>query len=88
MRWSGLKNGELLRRASGTFGVFLTIDRGLQHQQRLPEGMALVTRRARSNAIGTLREMAPEILAALAAIQPEQRVSVGPGRADLRQSRA
>ena len=31
--WSGTTNGELLRRAQGSFDVLLSMDRGLQHQQ-------------------------------------------------------
>ena len=33
--WSSLKNGELLRRASKTFDVFVTADQNLQYQQNL-----------------------------------------------------
>ena len=33
--WAGFKNSELLRRASGTFDVLLTVDQQLRHQQNL-----------------------------------------------------
>jgi predicted nuclease of predicted toxin-antitoxin system len=33
--WSGLKNGELLRRAAASFDVFVTADQNLQYQQNL-----------------------------------------------------
>lgn len=33
--WSGLKNGELLERASEVFDVFFTADQNLQYQQNL-----------------------------------------------------
>jgi predicted nuclease of predicted toxin-antitoxin system len=33
--WSGLKNGELLQRASESFDVFLTADQNLPYQQNL-----------------------------------------------------
>ena len=36
-RWTSYANGELLRRAQVTFDVFLTADRRLQYQQRLPQ---------------------------------------------------
>ena len=29
LRWKGLKNGELLRKASAEFDVFITMDKGL-----------------------------------------------------------
>ena len=33
--WSGVRNGELLKRAGGEFDVFLTMDRRLPEQQRI-----------------------------------------------------
>lgn len=48
--WTGVTNGELLRRASGHFDALLTMDRNLQHQQnlaQLPFGVILI--RAPSN---------------------------------------
>lgn len=33
--WSGLRNGELLQRASESFDVFLTADQNLPYQQNL-----------------------------------------------------
>lgn len=33
--WSGLKNGELLRRAENEFDVFMTTDKNLRYQQNL-----------------------------------------------------
>lgn len=32
--WAGKRNGELLRLAEGSFDVFLTLDKGVQYQQR------------------------------------------------------
>lgn len=43
--WSGIENGELLRRASGHFEVFLTGDKNLRHQQNLakvPLGIVVI----------------------------------------------
>ncbi len=34
--WGAFKNVELLRRAEGNFDVFLTADRRMQYQQKLP----------------------------------------------------
>ena len=34
--WGAFQNGELLRRAVGNFDVFLTADRRMQYQQKLP----------------------------------------------------
>ena len=50
--WSGIKNGELLRRAQTVCDVFVTLDRNLEFQQNvkiLPFGIVVVG--ARSNRI-------------------------------------
>ena len=76
--WSGLKNGELLRRASERFDVFLTADQNLQFQQNLrnlPVAVAVIV--ARANRIQVLKPMVPEILAAIARIQPRTLVRIG-----------
>ncbi|MCZ6753498.1 MAG: DUF5615 family PIN-like protein [Acidobacteria bacterium] len=75
--WSGIENGELLRRASGKFGAFLTDDKHLQRTQDLPPDLALVTIKARSNRIQTLRPLVPELLKALESARPGTFVRVG-----------
>ncbi len=35
--WSGLTNGELLDRAGGRFDALITMDRNIEHQQRLAD---------------------------------------------------
>jgi hypothetical protein len=64
--WSGVKNGELLRLASGSYDAFLTMDRLLPEQQvlkRLPFGVLLLI--APSNRMAHLRPLVPAILEAL-----------------------
>jgi hypothetical protein len=34
--WGSFRNGDLLRLAEGNFDVFLTADRRMQYQQKLP----------------------------------------------------
>ena len=78
MRWSGLKNGELLAQASSQFDVMLTADQNLPYQQnldRLP--IAVVVIAAKNNRIETLRALVPELLAALSSIQPRTLIHVG-----------
>ncbi len=75
--WSGIENGELLRRASGKFGAFLTVDKHLQRTQDLPPDLALVTIKARSNRIQTLRPLVPDLLKALESVRPGAVVRVG-----------
>ena len=51
--WSGTTNGELLRRAQGSFDILLSMDRGLQHQQDLGAlRLRIVVIRAPSNRHG------------------------------------
>lgn len=60
--WSGLKNGELLRRAAAVCDVFVTLDRNLEYQQNvkiLPYGIIVV--RARSNRMEHLTPLVAEI---------------------------
>jgi hypothetical protein len=61
--WAGIKNGELMRRASGVCDVFLTLDRSLPFQQNVkaaPFGSIVV--RATSNRIDVLVPLVESIL--------------------------
>ena len=69
--WAGIKNGELLRRMTGRYDVLITMDRGIEFQQKLsivPFGIVIV--RARSNRMQHLSPLVPAILAAIAATKP------------------
>jgi len=60
--WSGLKNGELLERASGRFEVMLTADQNLEHQQNLGRfNIAVVVLVAMNNRIESLRPLVPSV---------------------------
>jgi len=62
MRWSSLKNGELLERASGRFDVMLTADENLDHQQNLARfNIAVVVLVAMNNRIESLRSLVPSV---------------------------
>jgi hypothetical protein len=63
--WAGLTNGELMRKISGSFEIFLTIDKRLESEQHIPEDVALITVRARSNRTQDLRPLVPEVLRAV-----------------------
>jgi hypothetical protein len=76
--WTGIKNGELLRRMTGQYDVLVTMGRSIEFQQRLstlPFGIVLV--RARSNRIQDLRPLVPSILSALDAVDPGRVRRVG-----------
>ena len=78
MGWSGVKNGELLRRTAGQFDAFVTMDRSLEFQQKLgplPFGILLI--RAASNRLHDVQPLIPDILAALPALVPGKVTRVG-----------
>ncbi len=69
--WTGIKNGELLRRMGGRYDALVTMDRSIEFQQRistLPFGIVIV--RAPSNRMQDLRPLVPSILAAVDAVKP------------------
>lgn len=71
MGWAGVKNGALIHRITGRFDAFLTIDRGIVHQQNLrgiPFGIIALS--AFSNDIETLRPLLPRVREALATLRP------------------
>jgi predicted nuclease of predicted toxin-antitoxin system len=71
MSWSGLKNGEVLRRAAASFDVLLTADQNLEYQQnldRLP--IAVVVLVARSNRIEQLQPLLSRLLTILSSLRP------------------
>jgi predicted nuclease of predicted toxin-antitoxin system len=71
MGWAGVKNGALLRLAEKDFDVFLTVDRGLEHQQDLSgTTLAVILLRAPSNDIVVLRPLLPAVREALDKAKP------------------
>ena len=76
--WAGTKNGALLKRASGLIDALVTIDRKLATPAEfsvLPFGVVVVG--AQSNRVQDLMPLVPEILAALARVQPGSVEQVG-----------
>ena len=74
---AGLKNGKLLEKVSGKYEIFLTIDKRIEHEQKIPKDVAVVTVRARSNRIQDLRPLVPEIRQALKEAKAGKATSVG-----------
>ena len=76
--WSGIQNGELLRRMHGRFDALVTMDRGMPSQQNLaahPFGVVLV--KAGSKRMVHLRPLVSEILVALDGISHGEVRQVG-----------
>ena len=77
MGWAGIKNGELLKRASNIFDVLITVDKGVQHQNSLEgKNIALITLVVRWNKLQYLLPLVPQILQVLADIRPGQMVNI------------
>jgi predicted nuclease of predicted toxin-antitoxin system len=67
----GLKNGELLRAASGVFEVLVTVDQNLAHQQNIRSfDIAVLIMIARKNTYDALKPLMPRTLQALKQIKP------------------
>jgi predicted nuclease of predicted toxin-antitoxin system len=61
--WSGLKNGELLRKAESDYDVFVTTDQNLQFQQRLTDyALGVIVLAAQSNRLADLVPLVPQLL--------------------------
>ncbi|HEY0153699.1 MAG TPA: DUF5615 family PIN-like protein [Longimicrobium sp.] len=77
--WSGVKNGELLRRADDVFDVFLTADRNLAFQQNLSKvRLGIVVLAIGSTKLEDLRVVADRIATALHEIQPGELLHIRP----------
>ncbi len=62
MGWASKRNGDLLRLAEREFDVFLTVDRKLQHQQKLSTfNIAVFVLIADSNTLADLQPLMPKV---------------------------
>lgn len=66
----GLENGNLLRAASGTYDVLITVDRNLPYQQNLTGlEIAILILSAKRNSYVRLKPLVPQALKALESIE-------------------
>jgi len=73
--WSGIKNGELLRRVAAEFDIFVTSDQNLRYQQNLSQfEIALVV--LPSNQVPAVKAVLPEIDEALKRIKPSELIEI------------
>lgn len=76
--WTGKKNGQLILLAAGKVDVFITVDKNIVYQQNLKDlSFGVVVLVAKSNRLGDLLALVPEILTAVQSLKPGQVVKVG-----------
>ena len=81
-RWTGLRNGVLLRAAADAgFNVLITADGNLPFQQNLAK-LRLSVVAGVHNAIEDLRPLVPDIVDAIAMIRPGEWLQVTPRRGE------
>lgn len=69
--WAGVKNGELLARASGAFDAFVTVDVNLPFQTSIANfRMAVFVLRGRTGRLADLLPLIPLLLAAMPSAAP------------------
>ena len=75
--WAGFENGNLLRRASGTFDVLVTADQRLRYQQDLAHfEIGVVVIETLDTTLGNLRRLLPQIRTAIESVAPRTVVVV------------
>ena len=74
----GLKNGRLLKAASGQYEVLVTVDQNLQYQQNLKTfAVAIIVLKAERSTYPMLKPLMPQVLETLAKIKPGEIIVVG-----------
>ena len=75
--WQSMNNGELLRRASGAFDVFVTADRNLEHQQNIASlSLAVVVLIVATNRLEAYEPLAKKLGEAVRTARPGSVTSV------------
>lgn len=75
--WSGVNNGELLKRSAGRVDVLVTADQNLQYQQNLRNlPVAVIVLIAKTNRIQDVRPLIPRLLEELAKLAPRTLVRI------------
>jgi hypothetical protein len=78
MGWSGIKNGDLLKRAAPSFDALITVDKNLPYQQNISNlALAVVVLDAHSNELPALLPLVPQLEQTLTTLLPCTFVKVG-----------
>ena len=68
--FKGLENGDLLRAATGTYDVLITVDQNLPYQQNVADlGIAILVLAAKRNSYARLKPLLPRAMDALKTIK-------------------
>jgi len=79
LRWTGLSDAALLRRAEAEFDILVTTDQSLRFQQNLAQfRLGFVVLKARSNRLQDLLPLVPGLLDALRSVAPGEVVEISP----------
>lgn len=71
--WASLDDGDLLRRASDTHGVFVTVDRGIPFQRSIAElEIAVIVVRVKRNTRSSIVQLLPKLLREIEGSTPGQ----------------
>jgi predicted nuclease of predicted toxin-antitoxin system len=71
--FKGFENGHLLRAASGSYDVLITVDRNLPYQQNLTDlEISILILSAQRNSYVRLKPLMPQALKALESIKPRE----------------
>ena len=69
--WSSVKNGELLRRASAAFDVFVTADKRLEKQQNIPKfKIGVVVVATVDTRLPSMRSVLKQLRSAISSVTP------------------
>lgn len=71
--WNGMKNGELLQIAEVQFDAFITMDKGIEHQQNLTKlEMGIIRLSAKSTRYADVAPLIPKVNRSLKTVKPGQ----------------
>jgi hypothetical protein len=78
MGWTGIKNGELLKRASAQFDVFVTIDQNLAFQQNARSlEIAVIVLHAKTSRLADMLTLVPTLAATIESAKPDTLSNIG-----------
>lgn len=81
--WKGIRNGELMKRASAAgFDALITCDMGIKHQHPGVLPLAVIALEAPSNRLAALRPLVPALLRSLEALSPRSLVRISAADVD------